>query len=564
MSDRESQRTGCFGCLTWPWWPVKFFFQAFAVLFALALIIGWIILLSLPSIARSTGADMLLLSLRVLDFESDRPVLPLYLLDPDQRVQKIATRLRGPKLDPVLPHDTDAAQRLVGSLYFLKHPEVREQVRQWGDGLIRLEAYRAREAANKGGDHWRDTEATLDEACLALAPLLRGIQPHAEADLPRLAEMVEKAFPEEKDRQNALAWADGLYDGMYGLFVDLRSALKEKNQDPKTPGRIKEVPVRVVLPPRTPATAHWILYQFIGLDDTSREVAARQWESLFPEERRGRIAELGRRIEQERRAAGEPLPPSCAALPWLCVLHRYQGYDRTGENNRDTVVDRLGSNNLSIIALVLLVANPSDDLFFPMTTSDPLRLLPGKENMGFAVIVLMILFAVYGFRLLLLPVVGEFILRLHHSRAYRTYRDGRAHGAFAVRLVCYVGIPMLAWGASLLYLPEELAPLAGDARSMLFAAFVAVCLGGMFVGVITRLTALVMLRFGIDVNRFWWDEIIGLALSLGLLAYFGNDWVNLIVFASAELIPMTLYPRPDDEGLFVSEPRTQRAFRRAE
>lgn len=540
MSD-DSDRPGCLG---WLWSPLKFAFRAFAVLFACALIIGWIILLRLPGAARSNGADVLFFSLRVLDFETDRPLLPFYLLDPKEQVQALAAKLRGPDATPATPADIAAARRVVAALYDLDDPTLREEVRLWGDGLLRLGTYRAKKADVGKSERWTEPkEATFDEACVVLAPVLRGVQPRADSDLPRLEELSRVGFATEDERQAAFAWADALWLRHEHLFREFRDGLDSDERDQAKPTKLAGVPVKVVLPPRTPATLRWLVYQYAGLDAASRQAAATAWEGLFVAERRDAIRAIGGRIDQERRAAGEALP-AASPLPWLCVLERYQGLDATGERDRRGVVGAFNANDRNLVNMVLLVANPSDDLFYPMTSGDPMHLVSGREQ-GLFLVLLLVLFAAYGFRLLLLPILGERLLRLGDSRDYRAYRAARGQGLLAVRVVAYVVVPLVAWVAALFFLPEQLVPMAGGPLSLLYAAYASVILGGLFVGFITRVTALVMLRCGLDVNRVWWDEVVGLTLGLGLLAYFGNEPVNLAVFALAELLPMALHPHAD-------------------
>ena len=65
-----------------------------------------------------------------------------------------------------------------------------------------------------------------------------------------------------------------------------------------------------------------------------------------------------------------------------------------------------------------MYANPSDDLFYLLASSDPLRLLTETEGGGMGVPVFLFLAAAYGFRVWLFPVIAESWLGLLSPGVY--------------------------------------------------------------------------------------------------------------------------------------------------
>lgn len=546
------------------WYLVKWPFQALAVFLAVALLVAWALVLQLPLLARSSGTDTFLLSLRVLDFDTARPTWPLAPFAVGEKLEMTAMGLRLPN-DPKYDHPAtralrtkmrspaqlEAARQAARALFDLDDPETRKHFLAWANGLLRVGLTNAEEASKLPHGTCPRTPPDLDEACLLALPLLEGIQPNARKDLPRLEALFAEAFPAEADRAAARTWAETLYRRLAELnreYLARQAATSTKPPDPE------EAEVQA-LPPAGPGTYRWLLYQHVGLDAPSRAASADLWRGYFLEARRGFVENLGRGLEAARRADGEALPPPSEAVPWLCVVEHYQGTDRRGADGRDAITRNFSAVPRNYLTLALQLGNPSDDLLFIQAGPDPLRLI-GRDvgTQGMITHVLMALLVIYGMRLLFFPIVAEFVLRLHHDPRYVRYRDGRGHGSFWVRLVGYVAVPLLAWGIALVYIPAELYPVAAGPQSLLLACFVAVLFGGLFVAFFTRVTAIGMLRCGIDIERVWYDEIVGLVLGVGLLWYFGNDPVTIGVFVLAEVLPMALQPKPDDaEPILLTE-----------
>lgn len=518
----------------WVWKPLRFAFRAVAVGYALLLLVGWVLLLRLPILAQAHGTDVFFLALRCLDYQTDRPVWPLFLLDPEHRVAAVALEVRSP-VRVAAPSGPTGGRDTVASLYDLDDPAIHAGIRVWGDGLLRIGIAQAEDQKllHKGSGSRAD--ASLDEACRAIAPLLRGIQPHAGHDLPQLGRLAEVAFASPAERDAAFRWAETLYDRLAQFHADRGS---------KKVGNLAHENIAVALPPRTPATMWWLVYQFVGLDGPSRAAAARQWASLFSAARGEQIRAIGKRIESARRAAGEPLPPSSESVAWVCVIERYQGLDARGSRDRALVAAGIPPNSLDTVAFALRVAAPADDFFYPLVNGDPLHLIAEPEAGNLLGIVWLTLLGMYGFRVLLFPILAEFVLRLGTVRVYLAYRAGRGHGSLWPWLVGFGVVPLVGWGLALIYLPDHLVPLAGSPQAMLFAAYMAVLLGGTFLGFLTRLTALILIARGVDVNRVWYDEFIGMAVALPLLWFLGNDAVALALIVAAEVLPMLLQPRP--------------------
>jgi len=526
----------------WGW--LRFGFRAFAALTAGVMVWGWILLFRVQAVARTTGCDPFFLSLRCVEFDSDRVVWPLFPFDPrgDPAVKgSLADPLRAPTAA-----EYQAARQLVGSVYDLDAPAVRETVLAWGDGLARIGKFQAALRADRSLPDARAAAAaaaTPDEAYLAVAVVLCGTQPNAERDLPRLRALAATAFPAAADRAAALAWAAGHYDRLAAAARSARSDAEVEYRKGDRGDWLRKLDIPVTLPPRTPETLWWLVYRSVGLDAASRRAAADRWPGLFPGTDPDRVRAIAERIERARRAAGERLPPASDALPWVCLVERYHGLDAQGERERVVSLEHFDTNSRRVIGSALLHAAPSDDLFYLLASSDPLHLLPDMGGLRYPVVVVVLL-AVYGFWVWLFPVLAEFCLRLGDDPTYRAYRDRRGHGSVQVRLAGYAVVALVGWVVALVYLPDHLVPLAGSAQSKLFASFMAVLLGGTFLGFLTRLAAIVLIRWGADVNRVWYDELLGLTVGLPLLAYLGVDMVGLALIASVELVPMLLQPRP--------------------
>lgn len=536
------------------WWLIKFPYQALAVFMALCMLLGWICLISLPLGAYTSNSDPFFFMLRCFDFKSDRAANPLFLLE-RQPLQNIAYDLRKPEEPGVkramTPEVVRESKRLVQAMWDMNDPAQRERVQAWGASLMQLGLAAARKPSRKLD---LSVAATEEEAWVMVSMALLGLHPHQVSDLYQLEQLAEKAYPAPADREAALAWAGTLYDRLERFNQSFQTDIDAADQ--RNESRVGHQRIQAVLPPRTTKTLWWLVYQYVGLTPQTRQQAADHWPTFFSSVFREDAQNLGEEIERERRAAGEPLPPSCPALPWLCLVERYLGLDQKGERDRRALQAFYSPSSRRLTAIVLEGANPNDEYFYILAGGNTLHLIEEKVGGDAGYIVLIILLVVYGFRIMVFTVIAEWILRLHHNPAYRYYRNGRGHGHFSVRLVGYVVVPLIAWGLSFYLMPGIVRPLAGSAGAMLLAAFLSVLLGGVFVGFMTRMTALLFLRFGIDVNRVWWDEIIGLTVGLGLLAYFGNDAFNLAIFALAELLPMALQPREPEvlDVVLVGEP----------
>lgn len=84
--------------------------------------------------------------------------------------------------------------------------------------------------------------------------------------------------------------------------------------------------------------------------------------------------------------------------------------------------------------------------------------------------------------------------------------------------------------------------------------FAAVILGGSLILFLSRLIALVLIARGIDLERTWWDEILGTSAGALVLLYFGNDWFSILAFAVFALIPEVL-ARREARGREEREPQ---------
>src|SRR5205823_5267297 len=78
---------------------------------------------------------------------------------------------------------------------------------------------------------------------------------------------------------------------------------------------------------------------------------------------------------------------------------------------------------------------------------------------------------------------------------------------------------------------------------MLVEVFVSVWLGGMLFVFLSHLTAVVLIRCGIDPEKTWLDEIIVIPLGVVVLLRFGNEPWSIASYVLVSLIPELILRR---------------------
>jgi hypothetical protein len=65
-------------------------------------------------------------------------------------------------------------------------------------------------------------------------------------------------------------------------------------------------------------------------------------------------------------------------------------------------------------------------------------------------------------------------------------------------------------------------------------------IGGLLISTFGRVLAVLLTACRVDIEKIWWDEILGIALGGALLWHFGNGWVTIALFAFTDLAPSLL------------------------
>jgi hypothetical protein len=551
-------------------WPVRLF----GLLCAFYALVGWGRMWPLPKVAAGADVAVFDLLLRCVEFQTDHPIDPFYVLRPDDAIQKgiaqfatfpntvAATRTvqKGPHefehevtgttksaqwtvrtTTPhlvVAPGELDRARRGVEAMYPPDDRAARQALEEWGKGLFLLYWLRRNDPTDVSWDKVIEPrDGTQEERLWLVWQALSAGQPDAERDLQRLPALLAEAYPRAEDRTAAGAWARTLYGRLRDNARDHQQAHGEGQSDDiyaRAQGHA------VWLPPDNDVTMAWLLYQYVGLTEASRRAARARWLGFFPPAKAERALAWGRQLADERRAAGEPLPPGGDEVALLCVLERYLGTDVYGARGRQAYQEHWPPSSRSIVAGFVQVNYPSDDFFYVAASADRLQLFTDNRALLLVMLVYVLLLG-YSLRFVILTVLGEWVLRLGNNPIYRRYREGGGHrGGWPSRVLAYGVIPVASWLLALATNARELDLLVESPGRLFLGVYLAVLLGGTLIGVVARLIAVLLIRLGIDVEKTWLDEILGIAAGAFILRHFGNDWLSIAAYASFELAPTVL------------------------
>jgi hypothetical protein len=218
----------------------------------------------------------------------------------------------------------------------------------------------------------------------------------------------------------------------------------------------------------------------------------------------------------------------------VALVEYYRGWDARGARIRGLFGAGAALPNAGPL---LLAAYPGDDLYMISVAGDPLDLVaPNMDGNGFFFIVLLALMLARGFRILIVDLIGKRLLKLRDNERFREYTADRAEGRWWVRWLIIVVVGVIAWQLTLAKLTPPLSPVAGSNFDILIASIVATAFGGAVFTAFTRFAAVVLIKCGVDVNRVWYDELIGLAAAGVVLRSFGNDWGVIGLYAMAEIL----------------------------
>src|SRR5262249_38344757 len=199
----------------------------------------------------------------------------------------------------------------------------RELVQAWGQGLFNHWWWHYAKGVRRRPDNpiIIEPNGTPDEHMwFAWQRLSNGNQIKA-GQLFDMIGLARRAYPREADFQAAMAWAKNWFTAQETYHQQYRKFLNANGEKKlaETPG--------VVVPPPTENMLCWLLYQFVGLDPASRKAAHDRWLIFFTLDKSAAVIAWGKKLEQERRQAGEPLPPTDDNVSLLCVVERLTGTD---------------------------------------------------------------------------------------------------------------------------------------------------------------------------------------------------------------------------------------------
>ena len=567
-------------------WPkcrvlIQVIFGVCASGIAFAVVCGWYLMWFLPDVSMHSNIRDVDLLLRLLELRTDSPADPFWFLrTEDPIVQALAPSSDksrqgiGPPASAlaVSVAELEAAHQSVSQLFQLSLPSdedastileqkmvIRSELNRWGEGLIGLARYRA--ATNKESKVIREEfqPTTEAERFWAVWKTLCAGFDQASADLPRLPLLAKEAYPDPADFASAVAWARTYYGRLQSKHRAFREAWLARGAPetaPKFPGEVGFVIVQTALPPETDWTLYWVLYQHVGFGEESHAAVYRRWLAHFPPNRRGEVLDWGRKLEAERRLAGEPLPPTSDNVAVMCVIERLIGTDAYGEAARKAVAQAIPADKRIDLAFSITNFYPIDDFVLLAVSGDPLSLtIIGSKGTGFLFLLGALLFFALALRVAILMVLGEWVLRLRADQEYQAYRHGRGRRGWLRWLFasCVVSgvYTIYSWAT----LSPELYIFISSIWEIFLGSLVMVLLGGSAITAISRTVAVIMIFYSIRITRTWWDEILGIALGGYILFHFGNGLIAIALFASSELFTAFLLHRHPDEQKPAEAPK---------
>jgi hypothetical protein len=572
------------------WWihqTLVFPFRLAGLLFLVLVIPGFVSLWGLPALAQKNDVELFDLTLRVVTPENaGRPLRPLGYTD---AVQEKMINLNPPRTDN---------ERLMGWLSLIKLRTVHVQTTQGKDGqyehrgacsdgrgfhitsttpnltapageiaharevVARLfnPKDRARWAAvldwgeNLFRTCWIEKQeldvvpekaipapagGTPDEHLWCAWRVLTHGNPGAEEDLFRLESLFQEAFPKAADQEAALKWAQGLYARHQEEFQSFRRKIKpDEKPVMDTEMSLREstyAAFKQVLPPPTRWTHLWLVYQYAGLSPSSREAARNRWLGYFPEKNHEQVLEMGNRIAQERRDAGEALPDVPDVLPALCVVERLTGSDPYGKKCREVLDATLTPQMSMATAYAIQTIYPNDDFYYLAASREPFRLhainIQGetlfRRVMRVLSLVLVLGTVSLSLRALLDWGVARLFIHKNVKPLWRKYLEGRGGEPFLAWLGGVSFATVLGALTARMTMPEALAVQIGGWDDLFLGAFTVPAAGGILIAFCRHMIAIVLTHLGIDVKKVWLDEILGIVLGSYLLYHFGSDWLSI-------------------------------------
>ncbi len=110
---------------------------------------------------------------------------------------------------------------------------------------------------------------------------------------------------------------------------------------------------------------------------------------------------------------------------------------------------------------------------------------------------------------------------------WRKYLEGRGGEPFLAWLGGVTFATILGVLTARLTMPEALAVQIGGWDELFLGAFTVTAAGGILIAVCRHMLAIVLTHLGIDVEKVWLDEVLGILLGSYLLYHFGSDWLSI-------------------------------------
>jgi hypothetical protein len=566
-------------------------FRIMGLICVLALLLGGPSMWIIPDVAARHGLDMSLVVLRVLD--DDSPARPLRRLGYQESIQAKLLELRPDGTQPsgntgrgelkeeiislsverkagghiysiryaggksqtvsaTTPHTTvsaeelTAARKAVSRFYSPQNTKEWARILAWGESLFvsswvnkydPARAPRERFVGPPGG--------TEEEQVWCVWQVLRcGGAP--EEDLAHLPELFAQAFPDKQDQEQALAWSHTLYERLTSYFIARKPYFQISSGSHAGHEGILDAyfSLQHVLPPSTDWTHLWLLQQYVGLSPAAREAARLRWLKCFPASREQQVLEWGAKLIEERREKGEALPNVPDVLPALCVLERLTGTDADGQATHDAVRH---IPQLKLAETALMFAYPNDDLFYVLAAGNRLDFYPSVHQdpsspASYYLAVLLYVLAITSMASLgvqtALGWLGRRVTGWTGNRhLWDKRQESRGEGSWWLSglsiLVCsYVGYLMAPSS-----LPEAVLVQIDSPAELFYGALMATAIGGFLITTCRKALGLFLITFGVDVEKTWADEILGILFGGYILYHFGNDFLAIGIFALSDLAP---------------------------
>src|SRR5262249_46754909 len=182
--------------------------------------------------------------------------------------------------------------------------------------------------------------------------------------------------------------------------------------------------------------------------------------------------------------------------------------------------------------------NPNDDFFYLEASNDPLRLYPTTTSgatwkgkfFRVGTSIFFIVVVQLGIGTVLAGLARVLLLGESQQELWREHTAGGGKDPWCRWLV---GV-LVAAGIGTLTAPFSLDDSMGlhiaSYPELFLGALTATLVGGVLIATCRRILALVLVALGVDVERTWLDEVLGILAGGLILHHFGADLVAIGLF----------------------------------